>query len=167
MFLLFVFFFTKKCFSKKKISFFLAGEEGWRLANPKPKLVSSLGRGSYYPPPSLKKKLVSSLGRGSNPLLPPSPPPQNLKLVWGWGGGGRGVTTPPPNLKLVWGLGRGGGGGSPTLPNPNPNPSPLKPVSAAACIIVALTHLRHHSGHSRTPTQTVSPEVTQVSRFKR
>ena len=43
-------------------SFFLVGEEGWRLANPKPKLVSSLG-GSYYP----------------------SPPPPNLKLVWGLG----------------------------------------------------------------------------------
>ena len=40
-------------------SFFLVGEEGWRLANPKPKLVSSLGGGSN-PLPNLK--LVLGLG---------------------------------------------------------------------------------------------------------
>ena len=61
---MFFFFFTKNCFFLKKIcvSFFLVGEEGWRLANPKPKLVSSLGR--------------------SNPPLPQT---SNYFGVWGGG----------------------------------------------------------------------------------
>ena len=71
---------------------FLVGEEGWRLANPKPKLVSSLERGELLPS-------QTSFQFGGE-LLPSQ---TSLKF-------GVGVTPPPPppNLKLVWGLGRGG-----------------------------------------------------------
>ena len=33
--------------------------------------------------------------------------------------------------------------------------------------VVALTNLRHHSGHARAPTSRILPEETQVSRFQR
>ena len=42
----------------------------------------------------------------------------------------------------------------------------LENASTTVNIIVTLTNLRHHSGHARTPPHRVSPEVTQVSRFK-
>ena len=64
---------------------FLVGEEGWRLANPKPKLVSSLER-EVTTPPNLKR--VWGLGRGNYP----SKPQTSL------GFGGEEVTTPQTKI---------------------------------------------------------------------
>ena len=42
----------------------------------------------------------------------------------------------------------------------------LETASTTVNIVVTLTNLKHHGGHSRSPLHRVSPEETQVSRFK-
>ena len=54
-------FFHKKLFLKCCF-IFLVGEEGWRLANPKPKLVSSLGEGELLPPQTQPLPLETGVG---------------------------------------------------------------------------------------------------------
>ena len=80
-----------------------------RVANPDPKLVSSLG-GEGYDTPKPQTSLGFGRGReeGNYPPSPPPPPSQTSNLFWGLGGGE--VVT-----------------ASQTQP-----PYPLKPVSAAA-----------------------------------